>query len=122
MAGGRWVFCLPLNDTSRADLSVKSPKLSMLGVYPHGHGSTAPGAQLSVGFGPASPDFSQIAVAASAGWAWGERLGGSIGSSASDSHNEGSLQQKMDSVISEAVRVVLEEKRCAVVDCILESI
>ncbi|KJA15640.1 hypothetical protein HYPSUDRAFT_148795 [Hypholoma sublateritium FD-334 SS-4] len=100
----------------------KSPKLSMLGVYPKGHGSSVPGAQLSVGFGPASPDFSQIAVAASAGWAWGERLGGPISSPASEGSNEETFQQKMDSVISEAVRVVLEEKRCAVVDCVLESI
>lgn len=94
----------------------------MLGVYPNGHGSSVPGTQLSVGFGPASPDFSQIAVAASAGWAWGERLGGPINLSASEGNYEESFQQKMDSVISEAVRVVLEEKRCAVVDCVLESI
>ncbi|KAF8184213.1 thiamine pyrophosphate enzyme, N-terminal TPP binding domain-containing protein [Pholiota molesta] len=99
----------------------KSPKLSMLGVHPKGHGSSAPGAQLSVGFGPSSPDFSQIAVAASAGWAWGAHIGGPVDSTpeAQDGH---ALQKRLESVIQEAVRVVLEEKRCAVVDCILESI
>lgn len=92
----------------------------MLGVYPQGHGSVVPGARLSVGFGPSSPDYSQIAVSASSGWAWGQRLGGF--DPTLNVSDEQSLQQKMESVIEQAVRVVLEEKRCAVVDCILESI
>lgn len=91
----------------------------MLGVHPTGHGSAVPGAQLSVGFGPDSPDFSQIAVASSAGWAWGARIGGGAqGVSQSDNELLTSLQR----VIQDAVRVVLDEKRCAVVDCVLESI
>ena len=44
----------------------------MLGVYPDGMGSTASGQQLSVGFGPEAPDYSQVAVAA--GGAWGKRV------------------------------------------------
>jgi hypothetical protein len=53
----------------------QSPKFSMLGLYLTGHGSKASGAQLSIGFGPHSPDYAQIAVAASAGWAWGKHVG-----------------------------------------------
>jgi hypothetical protein len=90
----------------------QSPKLSMLGVHPMGHGSKASGAQLSVGFGPHSPDYAQIAVAASAGWAWGKRVG--------DEDNMG--KEALLNVIVEAVSVVLDQRRCAVVDCVLESI
>lgn len=93
----------------------------MLGVHPKGHGSSVPGAQLSVGFGPSSPDYSQIAVAASAGWAWGARIGGPV-DSILEIQDGLVLQKKLESIIQEAVRVVLEEKRCAVIDCILESI
>ena len=88
----------------------QSPKLSMLGLYPTGHGSKASGSQLSVGFGPHSPDYAQIAVAASAGWAWGRRVGADGGRDA------------LVNVIAEAVSVVLDERRCAVLDCVLESI
>ncbi|KAI0629916.1 thiamine diphosphate-binding protein [Trametes polyzona] len=82
-----------------------SPKFSMMGVYPHGLGSTASGQQLTVGFGPDMPDYSQIAVAA--GGAWGRRV---------------EKADELPSVLEEAVRVVLQEKRSAVVDCIIQSI
>ncbi|KAF9465805.1 thiamine pyrophosphate enzyme, N-terminal TPP binding domain-containing protein [Collybia nuda] len=91
---------------------IQSPKLSMLGVHPSGFGSQASGNKLSVGFGPDSPDFSQIAVAASAGWAWGKRVGVSADSG----------KEELESTIAEAIRIVVSEKRCAVVDCVLESI
>ncbi len=81
----------------------------MLGVYPSGLGSQAIGERLSVGFGPDSPDFSQIAVAASGGWAWGKRV---VGSDAT----------ALEEVLAEAVNVVVKERRCAILDCILESI
>ena len=84
----------------------------MLGVYPTGHGSKASGARLSVGFGPHSPDYAQIAVAASAGWAWGKRVG----------HGANVGREALVNIITEAVSVVLDQRRCAVVDCILESI
>lgn len=84
----------------------------MLGVHPSGFGSQASGNKLSVGFGPDSPDFAQIAVAASAGWAWGKRVGVS-----GDSGKE-----ELENTIAEAVRIVVSERRCAVVDCVLESI
>ncbi|KAK7025158.1 thiamine pyrophosphate enzyme, N-terminal TPP binding domain-containing protein [Favolaschia claudopus] len=91
----------------------KAPKMSMLGCHPTGYGSrAASGVELSVGFGPDCPDYSQIAVAASAGWAWGKRVGG----------NGGNLKEEFNTALSEAVRVVLDERRCAVVDCVLESI
>ncbi|KAF4580737.1 hypothetical protein EYR38_003023 [Pleurotus pulmonarius] len=87
----------------------KSPKISMLGVHPTGYGSVARGDRLSVGFGPVCPDYSQIAVAASGGWAWGKRIG--LG--------EDSTKENVETVIKEALSVVLQEKRCAVIDCVL---
>ena len=77
----------------------------MLGVYPNGLGSAASGNQLTVGFGPDMPDFAQVAVAA--GGAWGKRV----------------LEaDNVQASLEEAIRVVLEEKRCAVLDVVLESI
>ncbi|KAJ7224108.1 thiamine pyrophosphate enzyme, N-terminal TPP binding domain-containing protein [Mycena pura] len=91
----------------------KAPKMSMLGCHPTGHGSrAASGAELSVGFGPHCPDYSQIAVAASAGWAWGKRVGA----------DGGNVKEELSAAVAEAIRVVLEERRCAVLDCVLESI
>lgn len=77
----------------------------MLGLYPNGHGSKASGARLSVGFGPDMPDYGQIA--SGAGGAWAKRT-------------EGVKQAK--EAIEEGIKVVLEQRRCAVVDCIVESI
>jgi hypothetical protein len=82
----------------------------MLGIHPTGHGSRASsGDALSVGFGPAIPDYAQIAVAASAEWAWGARV------------SEGG-KEAFEWAVYEGVRAVVEERRCAVVDCILERI
>ena len=77
----------------------------MLGVYPNGYGSTASGQQLTVGLGPDMPDYSRIAVAA--GGAWGKRV---------------ERVEDLPSTLEEAVRVVVREKRCAVVDIIVGSI
>ncbi|KDR77534.1 hypothetical protein GALMADRAFT_245691 [Galerina marginata CBS 339.88] len=99
----------------------KSPKLSMLGVHPVGHGSRASGAELSVGFGPDTPDFLQIAVAASAGWAWGAKVGGHMPRSVCENRKERPLRE-LQEVMEKAVKIVLEEKRCAVVECVLMSI
>ncbi|KAG1826595.1 thiamine pyrophosphate enzyme, N-terminal TPP binding domain-containing protein [Suillus subalutaceus] len=85
----------------------KSPKLSMLGVHPEGHGSKVTGNQLTVGLGPVMPDYVGIAVAATGGWAWGKRI------AAGDPLGE---------TMAEAVRIVVEERRCAIVECVLESI
>ncbi|KAL1742705.1 thiamine pyrophosphate enzyme, N-terminal TPP binding domain-containing protein [Schizophyllum fasciatum] len=88
----------------------KSPKLSMLGVYPDGYGSRTPSAErLSTGFGPDYPDYSQIAIAASGNSAWGRRVGG-----------ETSIQDMKD-LLSEAVKVVIDEGRSAVLDVQIES-
>lgn len=84
---------------------VQSPKNSLMGIYPSGVGSKATGTRLSVGFGPEMPDYSQIAAAA--GGAWGRRV---------------SEPAKFKEVFEEAIQVVLQEKRCAVVDCIVRSI
>lgn len=77
----------------------------MLGIYPSGVGRNASGSRLSVGFGPDMPDYAQIAVAA--GGAWGRRV---------------SEVSTFKEVIEAAIDVVIREKRCAVVDCILQSI
>jgi len=75
------------------------------GIYPNGYGSKAAVDQLSVGFGPDCPDYSQIAVAASGGWAWGRRVDATAS------------EHVFEEVITEAVKVVVNEGRCAVVDC-----
>lgn len=88
----------------------------MVGVHPMGHGSNVIGDQLMVGFGPDCPDYSQIAVAASSGWAWGRKISVEL---ATEDRNG---QQLLQETIAEAVRVVVEDRRCAVVDCVLENI
>ena len=81
----------------------KAPKLSLLGVYPDGHGSKASRDQLTIGFGPEPPDYAQIAVAA--GDAWGRRI---------------SKAEELQETIHEAINVVIKQRRCAVVDCVVE--
>ena len=95
---------LVMNCLSSPDL-LQSPKYSLLGVYPEGLGSSVSMQQLTVGFGPDMPDYAQVAVAA--GGAWGKR---------------GEKEDDLAAALQEAIRVVLEEKRCAVVDCVIESI
>lgn len=80
-----------------------------MGVHPTGYGSKAPIEELTTGFGPVCPDYSQIAVAASSGWAWGRKIG--VGEYAG--------RNALEKSIEEAVKVVIEEKRCAVLDCVL---
>jgi len=87
----------------------------MMSVHPAGHGQGTTGDQLSVGFGPHAPDYSQIAVAASAGWAWGTRIGG-------PGWGNEQVKEELTKVIHNSIRVVMEEGRCAVVDCVLDSI
>lgn len=77
----------------------------MLGVHPTGAGSKAKSSHLNVTFGPQSPDYSQIAVAA--GGAWGTRI---------------TKPGEVEGAINEGVRVVLEEKRCSVIDVVIEDL
>lgn len=79
--------------------------MSMLAVYPNGSGSKHSAEDLSVGFGPGAPDYAQIAAAA--GGAWGKKI---------------SKPEEVEGVIKEAIDVVRNEKRCAVLDCVLEGI
>lgn len=81
----------------------KSPKLSMLGVYPTGLGSQASAGDLNVSFGPDAPDYGGIAAAA--GGAWARKV------------NKAS---ELEEAMKEAIRVVREEKRSALLDCWLE--
>ena len=76
----------------------------MLGVHPSGFGSRATGQQLTVGFGPEPPDYSGIATAA--GGAWGKKI---------------SQASELSDAISQGVNAVIKEKRCAVIDCVIES-
>jgi hypothetical protein len=81
----------------------------MLGIHPNGYGSTASIHQLTTGFGPDLPEYSQVAVAASSGWAWGRKVG--VG--------EFVGLNALEKSIEDAIKVVIEEKRCAVLDCAL---
>ncbi|TCD66856.1 hypothetical protein EIP91_000810 [Steccherinum ochraceum] len=79
-----------------------SPKASMMGVYPTGDGSRASGTRLTVGLGPEMIDFGGIAAAAGGAWKGKAELG------------------NLAHVFLEAANVVLKEKRCAVVECVVE--
>ncbi|THH31620.1 hypothetical protein EUX98_g2570 [Antrodiella citrinella] len=79
-----------------------SPKASMMGVYPTGAGSAASGSRLTVGLGPEMVDFGGVAAAAGGAWSGRAEL------------------WNMEKVFEDAIRAVLEEKRCAVVDCVVE--
>ncbi len=78
----------------------KSPKLSALAVHPDGHAAKAN--SLDTSFEPA-PDYAGIATAA--GNAWGRQI----------RHAD-----EVDEAIAEALRVVREEGRCAVLDVWLD--
>lgn len=78
----------------------------MRAVHPDGLGSSVTGEKLTVGFGQEhNADYS--GVAAAAGGAWARQVG---------------RADELKGVFAEAIRVVTQEKRCAVVDCIIESI
>lgn len=74
----------------------KSPKLSTLAVHPDGYAARAN--HLDTSFEPA-PDY--VGIAAAAGGAWGRRV---------------KTAPEVDEALTEALRVVREEKRCAVLD------
>ncbi len=78
----------------------------MRAVHPEGHGSHASGEKLSVGFGEShNADYGGIAAAA--GGAWAKRV---------------ERAEELRRVFDEAIQVVVNQKRCAVVECIIESI
>lgn len=79
--------------------------MATLGLHPNGAASKARSANLNIAFGPEDPDYSQIAVAA--GGAWGRRV---------------TKPSEVEAAIKEGVKVVLEEKRCAVIDVVTESL
>ena len=74
-------------------------------MYPDGYGSSANAQRITTGFGPDMPDFAQIATAA--GGAWGRRV---------------TRTSELKEAMKEAINVVLNEKRSAVLDCVVESI
>lgn len=74
----------------------KSPKLSTLAVHPDGYAARAN--HLDTSFEPA-PDY--VGIAAAAGGAWGRQV---------------KTAPEVDEALIEALRVVREEKRCAVLD------
>ena len=84
---------------------LQSPIASMKGVYPEGIGSRVSGERLSVGFGEPSADFGGIAAAA--GGAWAKKV---------------ERADEVRGVFEEAMKVVMEERRCAVVECVIQSI
>lgn len=74
----------------------RGPKMSTLAVHPHGHASRANA--IGVEFDPA-PDYA--AIAAAAGGAYARKL---------------ERPDEVEAAIAEALKVVREEKRCAVLD------
>jgi acetolactate synthase-1/2/3 large subunit len=76
-----------------------APRFSMLGVHPEGFGSREP--DVNIAFDP-SPDYSGIAAAA--GGAYARKV---------------ENVEEVEAAIAEALRVVREEKRCAVLDMVL---
>ena len=84
---------------------MQSPKNSHGRVYTEGLGRGVPGEQLTVGFGEDSADYG--GVAAAAGGAWSKRV---------------KRADELANTFEEAIRVVLEDRRCAVVECIVPSI
>jgi len=79
----------------------RAPRFSMLGVHPEGYGSREP--DVNIAFDPV-PDYSGIAAAA--GGAYARKV---------------EKVEDVESAIAEALRVVREEKRCAVLDVLLGS-
>ena len=79
--------------------------MSLLGVHPSGLASQSNGDRLTTGFGPHPPDYAAIAIAASAGWAWGKKV---------------TVGADLQATVKEAVDMVLKERRCAVLDVVLE--
>jgi acetolactate synthase-1/2/3 large subunit len=77
----------------------RAPRFSMLGVHPDGVGSQEP--DLNISFDPV-PDYSGIAAAA--GGAYARKI---------------EKVEEVESAIAEALRVVREEKRCAVLDVVV---
>jgi acetolactate synthase-1/2/3 large subunit len=77
----------------------RAPRFSMLGVHPEGAGSQE--ADLNIAFDP-SPDSGGIAAAA--GGAFARRV---------------TKVEDLEYAIAESLRVVREEKRCAVVDVLV---
>jgi len=77
----------------------RAPRFSMLGVHPDGYGSRE--ADINIAFDPA-PDYSGIAAAA--GGAYARKV---------------EKVEDVESAIAEALRIVREEKRCAVLDMVL---
>ncbi|GAA5897851.1 hypothetical protein JCM6882_005095 [Rhodosporidiobolus microsporus] len=84
----------------------RSPTLSMLGVHPSGLGAATSSVDLNCSFGSSTggddfnPDYG--AIAAAAGGAWFQKV---------------KKASELDAALREAVRVVREEKRSAVLDC-----
>ncbi len=74
----------------------KSPKLSALAVHPDGYAARAN--ELDTSFAPV-PDY--VGIATAAGGAWGRQV---------------RVPNEVDGALAEALRVVREEKRCAVLD------
>lgn len=89
---------------------LQSPNLSMLGVHPSGIGAPMPGHELTVGFGPHVPDYAEVVVAATAGWAFGNKVSAANG------------RIGLEEGVREAIHAVLIERRCAAFNIELKSI
>ncbi len=78
----------------------------MRAMHPAGLGRGVSGEKLTVGFGE-EHNADYAGVAAAAGGAWARQV---------------ARADELRGAFEEAIRVVMEERRCAVIDCIIESI
>jgi len=78
--------------------------MAMLGLHPNGAASKAKSSHLNVTFGPEQPDYSQIPMAAGGAWGW-----------------KTTLPDEVEGAIKDSLKVVLEEKCCAVNDIVIEN-
>ncbi|KAJ9115965.1 hypothetical protein QFC22_005108 [Naganishia vaughanmartiniae] len=80
----------------------KSPRLSMLGVYPDGQGSSSSAGSLNISFDPQPPNYGLIAEAAGGAW-WKQ------------------VKETSESVVAiqEGIDMVRNQRRCAVIEVVL---
>jgi hypothetical protein len=76
----------------------------MLGVYPNGLGSASTAESLNISFGPQAPDYGLLAEAAGGAW-----------------HTKVTETPHVEQAIQDAISMVRDNRRCAVIDVQLET-
>lgn len=76
----------------------------MLGVYPDGLGSASTAESLNISFGPHPPDYGLLAEAAGGAW-----------------HTKVTETSQVERAIQDAISMVRDNRRCAVIEVQLET-